>query len=124
MEENKCIQKNSSNYETLCWKCANAVPNADCTRGCPWSIDLKPVDGWNATKSCSKKNIYGLKDKYSNTWIKSPTTKKDAEFTCYSNAVKAIARYKLDPKRIKPEIMRVDEIMSYHVIDCPMFVRG
>lgn len=32
--------------DTLCWDCANAVPNAE--RGCSWSRSLRPVDGWTA----------------------------------------------------------------------------
>lgn len=34
--------------ETLCWTCANAVPDGE--RGCSWSIDLIPVSGWTAEK--------------------------------------------------------------------------
>ena len=45
--------------ETLCWKCANAVPNRDGTRGCSWSRKLIPVDGWTAIKTRKKS-----KDKY------------------------------------------------------------
>ena len=36
--------------ETLCWKCANAVPNRDGTRGCSWSRKFVPVKGWKAKK--------------------------------------------------------------------------
>lgn len=32
---------------TLCWQCANAVPNEK--YGCKWSKDFEPVEGWNAT---------------------------------------------------------------------------
>jgi len=32
---------------TLCWQCANAVPNEK--YGCKWSKDFEPVEGWDAT---------------------------------------------------------------------------
>ena len=31
---------------TICWACANAVPDADGERGCSWSREGKPVEGW------------------------------------------------------------------------------
>ena len=34
--------------KTLCWRCANSVPNNSTGTGCPWSILFKPVDGWKA----------------------------------------------------------------------------
>lgn len=37
---------------TLCWCCENAVPSAE--RGCSWSRELTPVDGWRATKHLMK----------------------------------------------------------------------
>lgn len=40
------------NMQTLCWRCRHAVPrieNGRYVRGCSWSIQLKPVDGWTAT---------------------------------------------------------------------------
>lgn len=33
---------------TLCWSCQHAVPNYDGTRGCSWSREGKPVEGWDA----------------------------------------------------------------------------
>ena len=38
------------NIETLCWRCGNAVPSADGTRGCPWSTVGRPVEGWSAIR--------------------------------------------------------------------------
>ena len=35
---------------TKCWACANAVPDADGQRGCSWSKDGKPVNGWEAKR--------------------------------------------------------------------------
>ena len=32
--------------KSLCWDCANAVPNSH--HGCPWSRDFEPVEGWTA----------------------------------------------------------------------------
>lgn len=32
--------------ETLCWMCAKA-----CTKGCSWSYDFTPVDGWEADET-------------------------------------------------------------------------
>lgn len=40
---------NASN--TLCWTCANAVPDRDGLRGCTWSRSGEPVEGWKARKS-------------------------------------------------------------------------
>lgn len=35
---------------TICWACANAVPDEESTRGCPWSREGKPVEGWVAER--------------------------------------------------------------------------
>lgn len=35
--------------ETLCWECANAVPDMR-GHGCSWSMDFKPVAGWTAER--------------------------------------------------------------------------
>ena len=35
---------------TICWSCANAVPDADGERGCPWSREGRPVEGWVAER--------------------------------------------------------------------------
>ena len=35
---------------TICWACANAVPDADGERGCSWSREGKPVEGWAAAR--------------------------------------------------------------------------
>ena len=35
---------------TICWACANAVPDADGERGCSWSREGKPVEGWVAER--------------------------------------------------------------------------
>lgn len=32
---------------TLCWRCANAVPNPPKGRGCEWSMFFRPVPGWS-----------------------------------------------------------------------------
>lgn len=34
--------------DTICWGCENAVPDLEGTRGCPWSREQKPVEGWMA----------------------------------------------------------------------------
>lgn len=36
--------------KTLCWRCANAVPDREGERGCSWSREGKPVEGWKATR--------------------------------------------------------------------------
>ena len=46
MSFNYCNQKNYK--DTLCWHCANSVPNRAKTRGCSWSRELVPVEGWDA----------------------------------------------------------------------------
>lgn len=33
---------------TLCWYCANSVPNIKKNTGCSWSKSFIPVDGWEA----------------------------------------------------------------------------
>lgn len=35
---------------TLCWGCGNAVPDAEGERGCSWSREGKPVEGWVAER--------------------------------------------------------------------------
>ena len=35
---------------TICWACANAVPDEEGTRGCSWSREGKPVEGWVAER--------------------------------------------------------------------------
>ena len=35
---------------TLCWGCGNAVPDAEGERGCPWSREGRPVEGWVAER--------------------------------------------------------------------------
>lgn len=37
--------------DTLCWHCANAVPNREKTRGCSWSRKFIPVEGWTAEET-------------------------------------------------------------------------
>ena len=37
--------------ETLCWYCANAVPNNKTGKGCSWSREFKPVEGWDAEET-------------------------------------------------------------------------
>jgi hypothetical protein len=50
---------------TICWDCKNAV------KGCSWSKDFKPVDGWEAipTKILQKDNRFGRYDKTLNSYI-------------------------------------------------------
>ena len=49
MKYNFC---NLANYkDTLCWHCANAVPNREKTRGCSWSRKFIPVEGWTAART-------------------------------------------------------------------------
>lgn len=35
---------------TLCWGCGNAVPDEDGERGCSWSREGTPVEGWVAER--------------------------------------------------------------------------
>lgn len=39
----------STAIESKCVSCQNAVPNRDGSRGCSWSREFKPVEGWEAT---------------------------------------------------------------------------
>lgn len=68
---------------TICWNCNNAVPNAEGTNGCEWSLMLEPVPGWEAIPS---KIISRYQDNYgkkhtrllkSYTVISCPRFKKD-----------------------------------------------
>ena len=43
--------------KTICWKCANAVPDPVNNIGCSWSREFKPVEGWEAIQ---KKNSYNV----------------------------------------------------------------
>lgn len=42
------MKENKTEISSLCWKCYNSVPNIDGSRGCSWSINHKPVEGWEA----------------------------------------------------------------------------
>ena len=42
--------KKKSDRQSLCWQCKHAVPNPRKGNGCEWSIDFRPVRGWEATK--------------------------------------------------------------------------
>lgn len=47
---------------TICWNCANAVPNSEGTTGCEWSLNLQPVPGWEAIEKIiptSYRDAYG-----------------------------------------------------------------
>lgn len=54
---------------TLCWYCANAVPSRDGERGCPWSVEGNPVEGWSATGKTIKCKRSGCKDKMMQTFF-------------------------------------------------------
>lgn len=41
--------------QTLCWSCANAVPDKYGKRGCSWSRSFEPVKGWDAQET----RLYG-----------------------------------------------------------------
>lgn len=41
--------------QTLCWSCANAVPDKHGKRGCAWSRRFEPVKGWDAQET----RLYG-----------------------------------------------------------------
>lgn len=36
--------------QTLCWRCANAVPDREGECGCTWSRSGVPVSGWEAVR--------------------------------------------------------------------------
>lgn len=36
---------------TLCWECANSVPDKSRKHGCAWSRSFKPVKGWDADET-------------------------------------------------------------------------
>lgn len=40
---------------TLCWQCANSVPDKSGKRGCAWSRRFEPVKGWDAQET----RLYG-----------------------------------------------------------------
>lgn len=35
--------------DSICWECANSVPNPKKKIGCEWSCHAKEVPGWTAT---------------------------------------------------------------------------
>ena len=39
---------------TLCWRCQNAIPDRYGRRGCVWSREFRPVEGWEAEKKILK----------------------------------------------------------------------
>lgn len=48
-----------SSQDTLCWTCLNAVPDLEGTRGCSWSEELRPVDGWTVKKTKARYGATG-----------------------------------------------------------------
>lgn len=108
---------------TLCWKCENAVPSSDGTRGCPWSTQLKPVDGWDAVESSHDHKIYGLADKGTNELIINKSTGDPVRFASRSKAIKSIHIYG-DSNNLRPVVIDVERKVSYYVRSCPMFKRG
>lgn len=53
--------------KTLCWRCANAVPNLAGTRGCSWSRKFIPVEGWDAVQTCVYSQRWNSKKQESET---------------------------------------------------------
>lgn len=51
-------QRRVHQSETLCWKCANAVPDSN-GHGCPWSRSFEPVEGWVAEPASYISNRMG-----------------------------------------------------------------
>lgn len=46
-----CLNTAKTSNQTLCWTCENSVPKieyGEYTRGCNWSINKLPVEGWEA----------------------------------------------------------------------------
>lgn len=41
----------TSSRQSICWDCANAVPDPETGRGCSWSRRFEPVDGWLARRA-------------------------------------------------------------------------
>lgn len=44
------MRKKNAYPQTLCWRCANAVPDREGGRGCTWSRSGIPVAGWEAVR--------------------------------------------------------------------------
>ena len=65
--------------DTLCWTCQNAVPIPE-GKGCNWSRNLKPVEGWEAKK----------------------TIKRPSEGRMESYCVRSCPEYIPDPVKWKP----------------------
>lgn len=58
-----CLNKGAKGKGTLCWSCENSVPRIEdgiYTRGCNWSINKKPVEGWEAEPRTLRHNGVGL----------------------------------------------------------------
>ena len=58
-----CLNKRGGNNGTLCWSCENSVPRIEdgvYTRGCNWSVNKKPVEGWEAEPRTLRHNGAGL----------------------------------------------------------------
>lgn len=46
--------------ETLCWKCKHAIPDRSQGRGCSWSKNLQPVEGWTAEEKTVTDNWHTI----------------------------------------------------------------
>lgn len=58
-----CINTAACSNQTLCWSCINSVPklvDGVYIRGCNWSINKQPVEGWKAKPGIFKRPVrYG-----------------------------------------------------------------
>lgn len=45
--------------KTICWSCMHAVPCPIEGRGCSWSMEGKPVEGWKAERRDVVQHAYG-----------------------------------------------------------------
>ena len=63
---------------TICWDCENAVPSADGGKGCPWSVNGQPVEGWKAKRQDVLVVVCGRRRKIESYMVKKfPMFKKD-----------------------------------------------
>jgi hypothetical protein len=111
---------------SLCWKCINAVPNRDGTIGCSWTINLKPVKGWEAEESFREYKVYGVYNKTTKQYILNQRTGNPLQFASRQGAERAIPNMTLHSPddRLCVRILKTDKRISYKVKTCPEFMKG
>ena len=51
-------KKSENSHASICWGCANAVPDPLRGTGCSWAKEFIPVEGWEAKEKGNSYNVW------------------------------------------------------------------